>query len=118
MKLSQAAEREVADLMRQLPADIRGRVREIPIVLDTVPSQALVNDGVESDLLGLFIGDPYDEEGQHTDPRQIILFLENLWDDAGFDMQEFCEQVRDTVLHEVGHYLGLEEDDLFERGIG
>ena len=48
----------------------------------------------------------------------ILLFLENLWDFAGEDEEIFRQEVRTTYLHELGHYLGLEEIDLEERGLG
>jgi len=50
-------------------------------------------------------------------PSQIILFLENLWDFAESDENVFCEEVHTTFLHELGHFLGLDEDDLTERGL-
>jgi len=50
-------------------------------------------------------------------PAQIILFLENLWDFAEEDEEFFREEVRTTYLHELGHYLGLNEIDLEERGL-
>jgi len=50
-------------------------------------------------------------------PPQIILFLENLWDFAEGDEEMFREEVATTLLHELGHYLGLDEDDLTDRGL-
>ena len=47
----------------------------------------------------------------------LILFLENLWDSAGGDEGDFCQEVRTTFLHELGHYLGLGEDELDARGL-
>jgi predicted Zn-dependent protease with MMP-like domain len=45
------------------------------------------------------------------------LFLENLWDFAEGDEKIFCEEVQTTFLHELGHFFGLDEDDLTERGL-
>jgi hypothetical protein len=50
-------------------------------------------------------------------PAQMILFLENLWDLGEADEKVFCEEVRTTFLHELGHFFGLNEDDLTERGL-
>ena len=44
-------------------------------------------------------------------PR-IRLFLDNLWDFSGEDMAAFREEVKTTLLHELGHYLGLDEDQV------
>ena len=48
---------------------------------------------------------------------QIILFLENLWDFAEGEEEIFREEIHTTYLHELGHYLGLDEDELIERGL-
>ena len=76
-------------------------------------------DGWEPDLLGLFVGRPWaDEESGAVDvPAQILLFLENLWDFSEGEEAVFREEVRTTYLHELGHYLGLDEDDLADRGL-
>ena len=51
-------------------------------------------------------------------PAQIILFLENIRDAAEGDDAVYQEEIRATLLHELGHYLGLDEADLDERGLG
>ncbi len=66
-------------------------------------------DGIEPDTLGLFTGPEFADEGNVPLPPQIILFLENLWDFAEGDEAIFREEVRTTFLHELGHYLGLDE---------
>ena len=50
-------------------------------------------------------------------PPQILLFVENIWDFAEGDEDVFCEEVRVTYYHELGHYLGLEEDELNLAGL-
>jgi len=67
--------------------------------------------------LGLFTGPEFADEGKVPLPPQIILFLENLWDFAEGNEGIFCEEVRTTFLHELGHYLGLDEGELTERGL-
>ena len=49
--------------------------------------------------------------------RCQILFLENLWWEACEKETDYRREVRTTFLHELGHYLGLEEIDLEERGL-
>jgi predicted Zn-dependent protease with MMP-like domain len=80
-------------------------------------NDALLADGYESDLLGLFVGPSFGDEGKVPLPPQIILFLENLWEMAEEDDAFYREEVRTTYLHELGHYLGLDEIDLEERGL-
>jgi predicted Zn-dependent protease with MMP-like domain len=67
--------------------------------------------------LGLFTGAEFVDEGNIPLPPQIILFLENLRDFAEGDEVIFREEVRTTFLHELGHYLGLDEGELTERGL-
>lgn len=102
-----------------MPGDLRPHAESLPISYQAVPSNELVNDGLDASLLGLFIGDgidvPHSECGPL--PRQIILFLENLWDFAEGDETIFRDEVHVTYLHEFGHYLGLDESDLEARGL-
>jgi predicted Zn-dependent protease with MMP-like domain len=74
-------------------------------------------DGIEADTLGLFTGAEFADEGNVPLPPQIILFLENLWDFAEGDEEIFRDEVQTTYLHELGHYLGLDEDELTGRGL-
>jgi len=65
----------------------------------------------------MYVGDPVDSAEQSGVPRQILLFLENIWDFAEADPKTFLEEVRITYIHEFGHYLGLDESELEERGL-
>jgi predicted Zn-dependent protease with MMP-like domain len=118
-KLVALAEREVKATLKGLPADLRARARSVPVLYEPVPSPAMIEDRVELDTLGLFVGNDFGHEGTSAGPMpaQILLFLENLWDYSDRDEEIFREEVRATYLHELGHYLGLDEDDLEERGL-
>jgi predicted Zn-dependent protease with MMP-like domain len=50
-------------------------------------------------------------------PGQILLFLENIWSYVEGDLERYREEVTVTLLHELGHYLGLDEQDMFDRGL-
>ena len=113
------AEPEVNRTTQSLPSALRDKVRQVPVIFERRPDKALQKDGIEPDTLGLFVGEPYSEIGTTTDPlpAQIILFLENIRDAAEGDEVVYQEEVRATLLHELGHYLGLDETDLEERGL-
>ena len=114
------AKREVAALRRELPPEMAARAAEVPVVCLARPTRAMVReDGLDPDLLGLFVGPNCAEGVESGDPLppEILLFLENLWDYADGDEEIFREEVRVTYYHELGHYLGLEEDDLEDRGL-
>jgi len=111
------AQREVEATLRSLPATLREPARALPVTYEPWPNDALVDDGIEADSLGLFVGGDY-AEGEHVViPAQIILFLENILDMVEGDEGEFRAEVRTTFLHELGHYLGLDEDELLDRGL-
>jgi predicted Zn-dependent protease with MMP-like domain len=117
-ELVREAELEVRETVESLPTELREAARNVPVVYERRPSEALVEDGLDPDLLGLFVGDPLAEAGQSSAlPAQILLFVENLWDFAEEDIEIFLEEVQTTYLHELGHYLGLDEIDLEERGL-
>jgi predicted Zn-dependent protease with MMP-like domain len=90
------------------------------ITLDPRPrkSEQLDPDD-QDDLLGLFVGSAYADSQNERDtlPSAIRLYIENIRDEAEDDPKRFRHEVRKTLLHELGHYLGLEEDDLDKRGL-
>ena len=111
------AQSEVETALAALPEPLRDRAARLPVTLERFPNAGLRADGIEADTLGLFTGAEMADEGDVPLPPQIILFLENLWDFAEGDEEVFREEVRTTYLHELGHYLGLDEDDLTKRGL-
>lgn len=116
-KLQALALDEIEATLADLPAPLRERAKQLPVTFERVPNAGLIADGIAPDTLGLFTGAEFVEEGHVPLPPQIILFLENLWDFAEQDEDIFLDEVHTTYLHELGHYLGLDEDDLFERGL-
>ena len=118
-RLNALALAEVKATLAALPAPLRDRAQALPVTLERHPNAAHRRDGIEPDTLGLFVGPEFaDEEITSLPlPPQIILFLENIWDLAEADEESFREEVHTTYLHELGHYLGLDEEDLFERGL-
>jgi predicted Zn-dependent protease with MMP-like domain len=55
-------------------------------------------------------------QGGH--PPCIYIILDNIWANAGGDPRVYRREQRKTYLHELGHYLGYDEDDLDIRGLG
>jgi len=114
------AEAVIRRITRQMPAPLRERAAEVPVTYERRPGPALLADGLEPDLLGLFVGVayPHGESGLHDLPAQVLLFLENIWEFAQEEGNSFGEEVRKTYLHEIGHFLGLDESDLWDRDLG
>jgi len=113
------ASKAVARLQNCLPPEIAPLAKAVPVHYERVPSEAILVEGFEADILGLFSGTSYGGEYSESDPAppQIFLYLDNLWDFAEGDWQAFHEELRVTYLHELGHYLGWDEDDLAQRGL-
>jgi len=111
------AQAEVARTVTELPADLRARAAALPVSYERVPGKAVVADGIEPDTLGLFVGGEFAHAADVPLPGQIILYLENINAMVDGNEEEFCEEVRITFVHELGHYLGLDEDELEERGL-
>jgi predicted Zn-dependent protease with MMP-like domain len=116
-KLSGFALAEVEATLAVLPKPLRERAKKLPVIFERQPNADLQADGIDPDTLGLFAGAEFADEENVPMPPQIILFLENLWDFAEGNEKVFRGEVRTTFLHELGHYLGLDEDDLTERGL-
>ncbi len=91
----------------------------LPVVYHDWPSDDILGDEFEPDILGMFAGTPYDAEGRDPNefPPHILLFLENIWDFAEGDRDVFIREVKLTYLHELGHYLGWDEDEIAARGL-
>ena len=108
---------EIEATLAALPKPLREQAQKLPVTFERVPNPGLQADGIEPDTLGLFTGAEFADTGASVLPAQIILFLENLWDFAEGDEKVFSEEVHTTFLHELGHFFGLDEDDLTERGL-
>jgi predicted Zn-dependent protease with MMP-like domain len=117
--LNKLARAEVEDTLAALPAPLRERARPLPVTFERAPSAAFQAEGIEPDTLGLFTGPAFADEELSASPLppRIILYLENLWDLAEGNEEFFRDEVHTTYLHELGHYLGLDEDELTERGL-
>jgi predicted Zn-dependent protease with MMP-like domain len=117
--LLRIAQEEVELILATLPIPLREKAREIPVLFERVPSAGWIADGIEADSLGLFVGAafPDEETSSQPAPPEIFLFLENLWDFSQANEAIYREELRRTYLHELGHFLGLAEDDLFDRGL-
>jgi predicted Zn-dependent protease with MMP-like domain len=114
------ADAEACAVLAALPAELRSRLNALTVTLDPYPTPDEEQlDGDEEELLGLFVGSCFGEEMESVDPMPpvIRLFVENLRDEAEDDPVRFRQEVRTTLLHEIGHYLGLDEDELAQRGL-
>jgi predicted Zn-dependent protease with MMP-like domain len=107
------------DVLAAIPEEFRARLNNVPVVLEARPSGALVRDGFDPRALGLFEG--ADDLGQRSaatqdSPTRIVLFFANLL--ASFpDEDALREEIEVTILHEIGHFFGLDEQDMERLGL-
>ncbi|HVT74099.1 MAG TPA: metallopeptidase family protein [Lacunisphaera sp.] len=118
-RLAKLAEQVVAAAQRRLPADVRAAAAGVPVCYEPRPNDDILAEGFEPDILGLFVGHEHGSALATDDPLppQILLFLENIWDLAEGDEAVYRDEVRLTYLHELGHYLGWDEDEVARRGL-
>ncbi len=118
-QLAFTARQTVQAAQRRLPVEIRPLAEAVPVSYEPTPDAAILGEDLEPDILGLFVGHAH--HGEHADlqplPPQILLFLDNIWDYAEEDVELFRDEVRLTYLHELGHYLGWDEEELARRGL-
>lgn len=108
-----------ASAFEELPAKARKLLQNVPILIDDRPGRDEVAEGLDPRLLGLFRGLPMPEEetmGPGPGLRQIVLYRHNLQRVAPDDMS-LAEEIRVTLLHETGHFFGLDEDELEALGL-
>jgi predicted Zn-dependent protease with MMP-like domain/Flp pilus assembly protein TadD len=113
-------EDSVEEVLGALPEELQRLLGNVPIVMDDYPSETLVRDGVDPRSLGLFAGTPFPEQGMTGAPphlEQIFLFKRNLEREAR-SVDEVKSEVQITLMHEAGHFFGLEEDELGDLGLG
>jgi predicted Zn-dependent protease with MMP-like domain/Tfp pilus assembly protein PilF len=120
-RLSEAEVAEEAEqALTELPARARQLLENVPVLIADRPSRKDIEEGLDPRLLGLFAGSAYPETsslGAAPQLTQILLFRYNL-ERVAADEDELREEIRTTLLHETGHFFGMDEDDLDEVGLG
>ncbi len=107
----------------RLPDPVRERLNEVPVVVEDLPPPAILaesGDGIIGpDLLGLFVGLNLREESVFEIPGvppAIYIYQRNL-ERVCSTRRELIEEITTTLYHELGHYLGLDEEELRERDL-
>jgi predicted Zn-dependent protease with MMP-like domain len=110
-------ERLVAEAIRTIPARFRDQLRNLAVIVEDEPSKDLL-DEMEIDppdtLFGLYQGTPITERAWdygNTLPDRIVLYQGPI-EDASEDDDEVIVAIGETLIHEVGHYFGLSEEEL------
>lgn len=115
--LSAWADEELKSLVKVLPADIQEAAKQVAISFEEKPGAGLEDGSLEGDELGLFEGPCAVDVTEADSLPRIRLFLSNLWEWVGEEEHDFRDEVGTTFLHELGHYLGWDEEEVAERGL-
>lgn len=112
-----AFEKIVAKALKRLPARFRKKLRNIVIDVEDYPSQTLLDDiGITSGtLFGLYQGVPLTEREWNYGnalPDRIVVYQKPIERAAASD-EDIEDIVLDTVMHEVGHYFGFDDETLY-----
>lgn len=107
----------------RLPDDLRAALDRIGLIVDDLPQAGLLLSPGEPplapDILGLHSGTPLAHHGVLNPvemPESIYLFRKNILRDCKAE-EEVGEQIYTTLLHELGHALGYDEEDLSDRNL-
>ena len=107
-QLFEQAETLLADLLRSLPQELRAEAERVPCLLEKWPPEG-------DDALGRCLS--FEEHVISQAPGPFVLYLGTIYRACIEHGLDFLDEVRVTYLHELGHHLGLDEDDLAERGL-
>ncbi len=108
----------VEEALDSLPQEFRSRIRNVAVLVEDMPpnqpSNALRSGQQRRLLLGLFHGVPTTKKSIFdlpTGPDHIVLYQKNI-EAVCCSEAEVREQIRLTVIHELGHYFGMDENQL------
>jgi predicted Zn-dependent protease with MMP-like domain len=120
MKLTRREfEEAVVAALKRLPKFIREKMENVDVVVEDRARQDLITEmelHSPSELLGLYQGVPLDRRGFYYGnvlPDKITLFQVPI-ESICKTKEEIKEKVREVVIHEVGHYFGLDDERLRE----
>lgn len=104
-------ERAVDQVIESLPEWVLEEVDNLVVVVEDAPSEE------QGDILGIYEGVSLAERGDYWGalPDRIVVFYRPHLE-LGLSEDELKEEIRKTVLHELGHHLGIDDERLTELG--
>lgn len=113
-------DRAVQAALDAVPEDLRAHLDNVVVEVQKRPGADFMREyDVPEDVLGVYVGVPLEEKGPDSSylpmPDRVVVFRDNLCEMCE-SRSELIEEIRITVLHELGHHFGLDEDRLEELG--
>ena len=112
-------ERRVADALATIPRRFRSAMTNLAILIEDEPSAALLREmeiQPPDTLFGLYQGTPLTERSWsygNTLPDRILLF-QGPHEREAVDEDDLVASIGETLIHEIGHYFGLSEEEIEE----
>jgi predicted Zn-dependent protease with MMP-like domain len=108
-------ERLVREAVASLPEELKNQLENVAMIIEeNPPAQPFLREDAGEDLLGLYHGIMKKDRGLgygNVLPDQIIIYRRPL-ERMSSTLDDLRENVRQTVIHEVGHYFGFDEEEL------
>ena len=114
-------ERLVREALMDIPDEIKVRLENVDVVVEDWPTpDQLAGAGIDEDhyLMGLYEGIPLPDRYNYDMvlPDKITLFQDSIEELCSTE-EEIIKEVRMTVVHEVAHHFGIDDDRLHEMGV-
>ena len=110
----------VKEAIDTIPLRFARAIDNVAIVIEDEPSDELLDEmdvDEPRDLLGLYHGTPLNERGWgygNQLPDRITLFQRSIEDDCNNDENDIIVAIGETLIHELGHYFGMTEEEIME----
>jgi predicted Zn-dependent protease with MMP-like domain len=114
-------EKTIKEVVMSLPPEFKDRLENVVFLVEDRPSEILEEwEDEDQELLGLYHGISQRDRGfwyGNVLPDRIVIYRKTL-EQISADLDELRENIRKTVIHEIGHYFGLGEEELrqLEKG--
>ena len=115
-----AFDRVLHETIDELAPEFRELLEVVPVIVDLYPSEEIRASVEEPDeLMGLFVGPPLAEWNATDAPPEtaVIYIFQRPLEASCASRAELVEQIRITLLHELGHCVGFDEDGLGRIGL-
>ena len=110
----------VEEAIDTIPVRFAREVKNVAIVIEDEPSDELLDEmemGPDDTILGLYQGTPLTERAwAHGNvlPDRITLYQTTIEHECDHDEDEIVVAIGETLIHELGHYFGMSEDEIME----
>jgi predicted Zn-dependent protease with MMP-like domain len=109
----------VQEAIDSIPRQFSEAIHNVAIVIEDRPSADLLAEmemGPDDVLLGLYQGTPLPDRHDYGNvlPDKITLYQREIEEDCEGNEDEIVVAIGETLIHELGHYFGLSEDEIME----